>query len=333
MSAEPKAPQPPVLRERQVQQSSPSSANLAPQLNSKAGEQALARLQAQRSKRAEQRLAITAKVPVADHHRDTLWSPQVLVPNHNAAAGAPTTTNQQPLQANRRLRAKVTTTAGCGMQRQAPSRCSSSASCSVRASLDVQQPQLPQGHQHLGSHAQPSRTTAQMSAALPKAVGSASTAAASRIPSYAGAGTAGVSLLRVTGAAMGAPQHHQQQQQERVRAGQQAAPTRRVSNVGLLSGPQCQPARLQAAVTRPQSRAAAAVLSGLVPAVAMGCGVPWQQLWEAASGARAVQGQTGGSHLEHRRQVQHSRWVSMSPLIPACEMVSSSCVLRQCAVW
>lgn len=310
-----------------------SNARINPQPSNKAGEQALARLQAQRSKRAEQRLAATAKVPIVVHHGETVWSPQVLGLNQHVAAGAPTTTNQQPHQANRRLRAKITTTAGCGMQRQAPSRCSSSAACSVRASLDVQQPKTQQLQQHLGSHAQPSRATALTWSALPQAVGSARTAAVSRIPSYAGAGTAGASLLQVTGAAMGALQHHQQQQQERVRAGQQAAPTRRVSNTGLLPAPQCQPARLQAAVARTQGRVVSAVTAGLVPAVAMGCGMPWQQLWEAASGARAVQGQTGGSHLEHRRQVQQSRWVSMSPLIPACEMVSSSCVLRQCAVW
>jgi hypothetical protein len=292
-----------------------SSTSSTPQPSNKAGEQALARLQPQRSKRAEQRLAATTKVPVAVQHDVTLKSPQVLGFNQYATGGAPTTTNQQPQQTTRRLRAKVTTTAGCGMQRQAPSRCSSSAACSVRASLDVQQPQVQQLQQHLGSHAQPSRATAQIATALPKAMGPASTAAASRIPNYAGAGTVGIGLLQVTGAAMAAPQHQQLQQQERVRAGQQAGPTRRVSNTGLLPAPQCQPARLQAAVTRTQGRVVSAVTAGLMPAVAMGCGVPWQQLWEAVHGARAVQGPTGVSHLEHRRQVQQSRWVSMSLLI------------------
>lgn len=114
-------------------------------------------------------------------------------------------------------------------------------------------------------------------------------------------------LLQISGAAVGAPQQPQRQQQQRQASATCALgqPTRHVSDSGLLlSGPQCQRVRLGAAgAMRPGARPSATVCAS---SAAMGCGAPWQQLWEAAAGARSAP-RPGGGHLEQRRQVQQSR--------------------------
>jgi hypothetical protein len=44
----------------------------------------------------------------------------------------------------------------------------------------------------------------------------------------------------------------------------------------------------------------------------MGCGMPWQQLWDAVAGARERVPQQPGGQLQQRRQAQQHRCESVS---------------------
>jgi hypothetical protein len=258
---------------------------------------ALAKLQAQRLlSRAEQRLTAAtrpANVSATEFNHEPIGSqPAVSKP----ATAAP--------QSNRRLRAKVTTTAGSGMQRQAPSRCSSTTG-SVRGSLES----LP--HEQQQSNKQHSAPAAHsLFGSVPQAP------SVSQIPN---------GLLQIQGTGISHPQQPQrQQQQSRL---QTLGPPVGLSHHGSGSSfslrPHCQQAVLRAPVParRPHGRASASA-AALVPTL-MGCGVAWGDFHAAADQSAAVQPPKGGSNLEHRRQVQQCRWACQ--LSSPCSQSSLHC--------
>lgn len=279
-----------VLKERQVHSITVGAHNLVNQTQSNkqshqphpaSQEQALAKLQAQRLSRAEQRLTAAtrpANVLAAEVNHAAVGS------QHAAACSGTAAPKDK-----RRLRAKVTTTAGTGMQRQAPSRCGSN-SCSVRGSLES----LPHQQQLQQPRNRPSGTAAQsLFSSPPQALGMLHVTG---------------SLLQIQGTGVSQLQQ-QQQQQPRVHASSRPVG---LSHHGSGSGsslrPQCQQAVLRAPATASRARGLASASAAALAPAFMGCGAAWGELQAAAVGSAALQPPKGGSNLEHRRQVQQCRW-------------------------
>lgn len=278
---------------------------------------ALARL---RSKRAEQRLT------TAGHHQTHVQGSGPKQPaSHSqneasrAAVGNGTGT---------RRRAQIVTTAGSGMQRQAPS-CSSSAACSVRGSLELQQQPLRQhsgllvsnaaafGHScrnHRGSQSLLAVAGQQVTGAAGPAQQTAAAPAKAHTPlelSVSKQASSGSTQLQVAGmrVATQAQQPHPPQQLHAVQ------PTRyfsRMSSSSRSAGlpPQGQQTPLAAGLAgaRLQGSACTAPAAGTLTALTMGCGVPWQGLAAAVAGAVATAATGTGRNLEHRRHVQQCRY-------------------------
>lgn len=283
-----------VLRERQVHSNSTgqpiellSSKEAQQPVKSSGQEQALARLQAQRTKRAEQRLVAAVATPPAGVH-DGATVTSTLSSSNIYVLGQPKP-SVLGCSSSRRLRAKVTTTVGTGMQRQAPSRCSSAA-CSVRSSLEMQTQQAQ--HTSAGYVIQSLFSSAHKPAGLLQA----------------GRG------LQVAGISVSKPQRHQQQQRQHdtaTRTAQTAACGSHGGRSSFSLRPQCQPALLcaPAAATRPSQGQAASAIAHVLDTAFMGCGAPWAELQTAVvgAGAGAVQPPRAGSNLEHRHRVQQCR--------------------------
>jgi len=315
-----------VLREIQLQEHHPPQQQTAkqrpsPSLSSNStvpaqaasSQPAFARLQAQRIKRVEQRLtAATPCIGAADRQPDDV--------QHEPAAAQPIRT---------RVRAKVTTTAGSGMQREAPSRCSST-SCSVRGSLDMQQQkQLPLGLVSRGLQPKSSRSTV-VHTSTTQAARSTSLLADPAL-TVAGAGKQPCSLqtqhkcralaqgssfqssdtfvgssrmnmststaaagMHIQGTTIGSCNH----QHERLPT---AGTDRSTGCRSKGSSTFCQLGLRGAAGTRmqPQQHLDA---DSLEPSSTMGCGLPWQQLQAAAGVATGARGVAQPcSNLEQRR--------------------------------
>lgn len=285
-----------VLTERQVQNTlSNNNTSNTTNSNSKEGKAqqqpakslALARLQAQRVDRRRDPNNTTA---TATQQPNTLLSssPLPLVCSQNA-------TNKPRLRGLR-----ITTTAGSGMQRQAPS----SRPSSVRGSMDnLQQLQSPQLKQQPAPLLLAATTAAVQAPALSSNVRSAPL---SKQPSPSRAvvrsqQAGGGLLLQVHGAGAASRQNQQQQQQHGDRR----------SSSSIRVTPVKQQAALCATGVRPAPRARGAVPAadagaGGPSAGLLGCGAAWQELEAAVAGARAAP-QPLGSNLQQRRQVQQSR--------------------------
>lgn len=318
-----------VLREIQLQEHHPqqqqtakqrprvssSSRSTVPAQAASSQHPAFARLQARRIKRVEQRLtAVTPCNGAADRQPGDV--------QHEPAAAQPIRT---------RVRAKVTTTACSGMQREAPSRCSST-SCSVRGSLEMQQQQqLPLGLVSRGLQPNSSRSAVVHTSTATAAAFSTSSFADPAL-TVAGAGkqprslqtqhncralaqgskfqssgtvvgsvrttlstsTAAAGMHIPAGTMIGSCQH---QHEHLPAAGTECWTACRSKGSSTL----CKLGLRGAGGTRiqPQQRLAA---DRLEPSSTMGCGVPWQQLQAAASVAVQARGVAQPcSNLEQRR--------------------------------
>lgn len=308
-----------VLRERHLQQQqqqvstkittqTPSTQLVLPSECQQKAVAALSRLQAQRTKRAEQRLT-----EGGGRHQPLAFAATFPAPSPS------------PLQQAATRRIKVTTTAGSGMQRQAPSRCSSTAG-SVRASLDMLHTSP-----HPVSRAAPSRGNSSSS--------SSHAALAARQPPAKAAAAFGSTLTGVS--CTKSPGKLVQQQQCRALAARPgslgtqhnaaAAQTgcrvpvnvaTRTLQVQGSSIHQQQPQQPQvecamavgrAVGSRSQQRAGSAARQAqqhahqelLLGAAHMGCGIPWQELQMAVTAAAAAP--SAGGHLQHRRHQQQCR--------------------------
>jgi hypothetical protein len=290
-----------VLKERQVHSITVGAHALVTQTqNSKQAhhphaarqEHALAKLQAQRLlNRAEQRL--TAATRPADA-RAAEFNHEAVGSQH--AFAKPATAAPQ----SKRLRAKVTTTAGSGMQRQAPSRCSS-ATCSVRGSLESL-------HQQQQSR---NRTSAPAAHSL-----------FSSMPRAAGTSQVANGMLQIQGTGVSHPQQQQRQQSRLPAAGRPAGLSHHGSGSRFALRPHCQQAVLRAPATASRPYGYSSASAGALGPTFMGSGVAWVDLHAAAARSAAVQPQ-GGSNLEHRRQVQQCRWAIWSS--SSCSQSSLYC--------
>jgi hypothetical protein len=302
---------------------------------------ALARL---RNKRAEQRLISAA------HEQTNVKGPGPSQPascSQNVAARAVVGTGT-----GTRRRAQIVTTAGSGMQRQAPS-CSSSAACSVRGSLELQQQPLRQlsgllasnipahgrswGNESLmavaGQQVTGTAGPAQQTAATPA---KAHSPVKFMVSKQAGSGS---TQLQVAGVGVDTqaqqPHKHPPQQQH---AMQPARRCRRASSSSRSAGlaPQGQQLLSVAGLAgaRLQGHACAAAATGALTQLTMGCGLPWQGLAAALAGAGTTAATGTGRNLEHRRQVQQGRYVGRSgaavarPLEHVTGQLASACPLR-----
>jgi hypothetical protein len=281
---------------------------------------ALARL---RSKRAEQRLTTAGQQQT--HVQE--WGTKQPAPHSRSGASM----GALGTGTGTRRRAQIVTTAGSGMQRQAPS-CSSSAACSVRGCLELQQQPLrqlsglpvskaaalrqswgnPRGDHSLlavaGQQVTGAAGPTQQAAAAPAKVHTPLNLTASE---QAGSVT---TQLQVAGVGVDTqaqqPHKHPPQQLHAVQ------PTRHFSRVsssrsrsaGLRPQGQQIPLAAGLAGARLPVYASAAAASGTPTATRMGCGVPWQDLAAAVAGAVATAATGTGRNLEHRRQVQQCRY-------------------------